>query len=881
MDLVELTLIQPREDQELFLRDACGADEELLTTALSYVLAEQKMDGFLTKPLFDLAQPDMPFEAGELLDGRFLIIREVARGGMGIVYEAFDQKLERRIAIKCAQQGFRKQLPPEVRNAREISHANVCKIFDIHRTATERGQIDFMTMEFLDGETLDQRLANGLLPDSEALDIACQLCAGVAEAHREQVIHGDLKTSNIILTTTVDGRLRAVITDFGLARRPEPRLNPQSEIAGGTLAYMAPELLSGEDSSVASDIYALGVVLEELIIGARPSAGETERVERMGRKTAVEATPLQARWKRISHRCLAADPKQRFRTAAEIAAALDPPPQAKRRWLVAAATAAALSIAATVLATRDRSTTPAEAIRLAVLPFEADAVSESIGRALLQDTADRLQGVRPGRVRLTLIPFADALKNKVDHVELVPQKLGGTHALWGSLHNENGVTVVHAHLTDTRLQLRLADWSARYSPEELRNFPVALSGMVVGALGLPPLSSSATVKPAAYPVWSEGVALLRGNPKDIDRALSLLGQAVTLDSNSPLTHARLAEAQLQKYRLAGDSSWWDLAYESLAKAERRNPDTAQVRFVSAVLNDAKGRYDEAEADLKRAVEIEPVNGDLWRQLGIVYKHKNQADNALRAFQKALELQPDYFRNYSELAGFYYDRFDFDQAVVQYKKMVETAPGLAEAHYQLSRPYLDMGRFADAEREARIAIGFRETSDAVHILALSLMHQNRNRESIAYYLRALDLGPPAQHKYILYLNLGSAYRRSGLVSDARRTYSQALELAYGQLDKNPADALVRADLSYLYAHLGNRREAEFNVRQALAGSPDDIVVRWLAIQTYNVLDELDKAISLLKDAPAWLLERVSQFSDFARLQRDERFVQLRLSHPKPN
>src|SRR5258706_15374939 len=113
---------------------------------------------------------------------------------MGIVYEAVDEKLERRIALKCDKAEFRKRIPPEVRNASEISHPNVCKIFEIHTASTQQGEVDFLTMEFLDGQTLAERLQDGPLPEAEARTIARQLCAGLAEAHRNGVIHGDLKS---------------------------------------------------------------------------------------------------------------------------------------------------------------------------------------------------------------------------------------------------------------------------------------------------------------------------------------------------------------------------------------------------------------------------------------------------------------------------------------------------------------------------------------------------------------------------------------------------------------------------------------------------------------------------------------------------------------
>src|SRR5580700_4955090 len=183
-------------DLALTHRNACGDDTELFDQTWSYVQWEQRMNGFLLDPLYPALSNEHPFESGQLLDGRFRIVREIAQGGMGIVYEAIDEKLQRRIALKCAKSGFRKRLPPEVLNATEISHPNVCKIFEIHTASTPQGEVDFFTMEFLDGETLADRLSRGPLPEKQARAIALQLCAGLAEAHRNQVIHGDLKSNN-------------------------------------------------------------------------------------------------------------------------------------------------------------------------------------------------------------------------------------------------------------------------------------------------------------------------------------------------------------------------------------------------------------------------------------------------------------------------------------------------------------------------------------------------------------------------------------------------------------------------------------------------------------------------------------------------------------
>ena len=266
MSLVDSALAMPDAEREEWLRRECSADEVLMVQVRDYVNAEIEMKQFLQRPFatyFQIAggplhslpfktSRDDPFSPGETLLDRFLIVRRVAEGGMGIVYEAFDHRLQRRVAIKCAKPGFGNRLPPEVRHAREISHSNVCRIFDIHTAPTAEGEVDFLSMEFLEGQTLAERLRAGPFPASAARAIVRQLCEGLAEAHRNKVVHGDLKTNNVILVPTgPDGPERAVITDFGLARQPgnasEARnMAPlMSAPVGGAPAYMAPELSLG------------------------------------------------------------------------------------------------------------------------------------------------------------------------------------------------------------------------------------------------------------------------------------------------------------------------------------------------------------------------------------------------------------------------------------------------------------------------------------------------------------------------------------------------------------------------------------------------------------------------------------------------------------
>src|SRR5262245_4069794 len=204
------------------------------------------------------------FLPGTILAGRYRIMGLLGRGGMGEVYRADDLKLGQPVALKFLPPGVERdpdrlqRFLDEVRTARQVSHANVCRIYD----AGEAEGHHFLSMEYVDGEDLGSLLRRiGHIPKDKAIQIARQLCAGLAASHEVGVLHRDLKPANIM----IDGRGRARITDFGLAGFAEEIGG--AEIPAGTPAYMAPEQLAGREISVRSDVYSLGLVLYELFTG--------------------------------------------------------------------------------------------------------------------------------------------------------------------------------------------------------------------------------------------------------------------------------------------------------------------------------------------------------------------------------------------------------------------------------------------------------------------------------------------------------------------------------------------------------------------------------------------------------------------------------------
>ena len=840
MSLVEIAMAQPAGERLGYVEHACKGDSELLEAVWNYVEAVEEMGDFMLTPVCSPLGIEDPFEPGQLLVDRFRIVREVARGGMGIVYEAVDERLERRIALKCAKLGFRKRLPPEARNASDISHPNVCKIFEIHTANTNQGEIDFLTMEFLDGETLAARLRGGPPPEPEARFIALQLCAGLAEAHHKQVVHGDLKAGNVIVTNEACGTVRAVITDFGLAHRPEvSQVSLSSITIGGTPDYMAPELWKGAKPSVASDIFALGVLLRELAYGTSGSQSATAR---------------HSKWDPIIQRCVDENPARRFASPEDVAHALAP---RTRRWALTALAAAVLAVVSGVVTYR-AATAPLENVRLAVLPFEfAPAVSRQF--ASIKSSP---------KVRFDIIPFDQVLRAETDSGNS-RARWKATHVLTAATQPQDGKLVIHADISDTRSKAVIVKWTAAYPPDETRHIPTALAGLVTGAFHLPLLVAQSHVNAAARQDYLSGLHYLRRN-STIDSAFPPLERAVAADPDSPLTHAAMAEAYWWKYQVTNDRAWIARSEAALRRAEQRNPDLPEVLVISGLLLANTGRLEQAQTSYLRAIEIEPLKGDAYRRLGMVYQTGNDDARALAALRRAIEVEPANHRNHQAMGAYYTRRAEFREALTHFARTAELEPLEPAAHFGLGTAFAALGRFAEAEKATRTALDLGETPAALTNLGVYLAYQGRDQEGLLYFNRALRWWP---EYHLLWLNLGDVYRRLSSLTYSQRSYRRALELAEAEVARNPRGAYERACLAYSSAWLGDRRRAGSEIAQALQLAPDDAAVLRLAAKTYEALGQRKEALSVLASSPPDVLADLGRWPDLADLHRDSRFQKL--------
>ena len=254
------------------------------------------------------------FIPGTMLAGRYRIVGLLGRGGMGEVYRAEDLKLGQAVALKFLPKEVTHRADrlarfhQEVRLARQVSHPNVCRVHDIGETGGQH----FLSMEYIDGEDLASLLRRiGRLPSDKALELARQLCAGLAAAHDRRVLHRDLKPANVL----IDGRGGAHLADFGLADLTDERRDPP-EIAG-TPGYMAPEQLEGRAVTTRTDVYALGLVLYEMFTGKRALTVDGAVLGGRAQNGAPPASPsthipdLDPAIERVILRCLERDPARR------------------------------------------------------------------------------------------------------------------------------------------------------------------------------------------------------------------------------------------------------------------------------------------------------------------------------------------------------------------------------------------------------------------------------------------------------------------------------------------------------------------------------------------------------------------------------------------
>ncbi len=438
------------------LLDKLCAGDPVLRSEAERMASEYEHLGEFLEALPTPQPPESAFDSftdGALIANRFRILRRIARGGMGAVYEAADMQLMgRRVALKTVRAdltgtvSIRDRLKQEVLTAREIVHPNVCPIYEFFAVDGEAGAVQFFTMRLIEGDTLKDKLEReGPYSPAATLGLGRQIAAGIDAAHAVGVIHRDFKPANVILEAGGSGT-KPVITDFGLARSTDTEdtiFGGATHTVGiaGTPDYMAPEQFRSQPLTKGVDIYAFGVVLHEMVTGQRPGP------------QGVAKDKVPAGWAPVLERCLAQNPDDRPMTAAGVIEGLENPsrPRWSRRWAMIGVAGLLLAAALGFGWRWTRANGPKIPLHVAVLPISVAGGSEedaAIADGVLDTISSDLGKTEDTRADFIAVPASEVRLRRVKTAQDAVSQFGVNRVVSGKLRREGSNVVLDLEVTD-------------------------------------------------------------------------------------------------------------------------------------------------------------------------------------------------------------------------------------------------------------------------------------------------------------------------------------------------------------------------------------------------------------------------------------------------
>jgi tetratricopeptide (TPR) repeat protein len=899
----------PADARRSTITELCQGDTELESQVQELLSQHEQMGSFLegSSP-GDEGGDGQLLASGEILANRYRIIELLGSGGMGQVYEAEDKELGERIAVKVIRQetpfgsGLLDRLRREVQLARRVTHPNVCRVFDLGYHRHNDQEFIFLTMELIKGETLTARLKReGKIAPPEALLVCRQLCQALAAAHQAGILHRDFKCSNVMLLGTGD-QVRAVVTDFGIARLIQPTEDQQSLVTShgmvlGTPAYMSPEQLVGEKLTAASDIYSLGLVLYEMVTGTRPFQDKSSWTETLRRLTTPPPAPakvvpeLDSRWNATILRCLERDPAKRFSSALEVTEFLI---GSGRRWsrlsaraLVATA-CAGLLLAGAGFAFRHRLWPAAlpQQKHIAVLPFTfngTDDGNRATAYALAESLTGNLTRLQASERSLWVVPWKEVRSQTADHADRAAASLGVNLLVIGQLQKDTNKLRLHAVLKDAASLQELRSKTIEIPISEMVTLEDKLLEHIAGMLQLhvPPqtlhhLPVDATTEPGAYEFYEQGRGYLlhfsSSTPEDADRAINLLEKAIQKDANFALAYANLGYAYVTKFSSTKDVTWLNKARQNCNQAIALNDKLAPAHLTLGLIQKATGDLEGAIHEYEQALQLDPTDDETLNRLSLAYDEAGKLLQAEALLKDALKRAPGSWVHHNDLGYFYYRHADYAQAEPLFRIATELAPDNPLGFYNLGGVYLAEGKYKDAETILSKAINIKPTAGAYSNLALARQYQGHYEDAAAMFEKAAQLRPTDDR---LWLNLGTAYQLAGNQSKAAEAYVKAARLAEKAVSLRPRNGAVLALLSLYNAKLGEKTQAQDEIARALRLSQNEPEVLFNSALVYELIGQRDRALAALRSAlrAGYSMSEIQNAPELAQLREDKRYAAI--------
>jgi serine/threonine protein kinase/tetratricopeptide (TPR) repeat protein len=872
-------------------RDSSGRAKDPFSTVGSFVAEE--------RPALRHAGQ---FQPGDLVAGRFEVVRYIAHGGMGEVYEVADRHLHGvRLALKtilpqaAQSEGAQERFEREVLLARRVVHRNLCPIYDIFHAQQQGAPLLFLTMKLVHGETVEERIERlGKIPADEVAAIVEQVASALEAAHQAGILHRDVKTSNIMLEQGSDG-LVAYVMDFGLARSYQGESTVLTvEGVAGTLGYLAPELLRGAAPSVASDVYAFGVAIFRMLTGQMPGAaleGEASRREAM--KALVPG-----RWRPLVEGCLEPTVEKRFQSIAEAMGALGGsgsrrshsgalvrvPPAISRRSLLAGAgaiVAGAAGLGAWV--ERERIAfwlEPLPEKKFVALMVWPSADLPGVLTSVLDLIGSRLARAERSVENLLILTAGDRpdpgteLTSPSDAVSV----LGANLVLAASLTATSEVLLLRLEVLEaaTKRVLRQKQLSRR--PGEYSSLADAACVAAAHLLGLPEQDASLKdtdelqrVSPEVYQMFGEAERLMeKPNDAGLEDAIQTYQKALETDPKFALGYARLAMAYTEQFLLREDASALNLAQANAERALSLNARSAKGLLARGMVELLSAKPDAALNSFAESLKVDPTNPETRIDQATVYRSVGRMEDAERIYRAVLVDRPNYWLAHNELGFVLSKQARYKEAAEQFGMASAAAPQVALPVANLALTYLTMGKQDEALEACNRSLKLGPTQAAYMMLGDFDFGKGKYQAALDDYLKgeALNEGSNA-----IWRDIGDCYAMLGQPEKVKKSYAKAAALLATDLERTPKSGLMWATLAFYQAKAGDAEAAKVDMRNAEANHGNDVQSEFLMVQALAVLGQKEEAMQrLLKCLDRGLSPvEVDYAVDLANLEKDPRYI----------
>jgi eukaryotic-like serine/threonine-protein kinase len=811
---------------------------------------------------------DSQFKPGDLIDGRFAVVRFIARGGMGEVYEVEDRQLQGvHVALKTilSQYAFdpvmRLRFEREVLSAREVVHPNLCPIYDLGHWNRPGGELAYLTMKLLAGESLAARLAlEGPLEGDEALSIFRQIGAGIAAAHEAGILHRDIKAANIMLQGS-GAQVCAWVTDFGLARAA---LSEETQLTthgiAGTPGFIAPELFYGGVPSKASDVYALGVVAFQVLTGRLPQV--SMRGGKSG-EASFSAKEIPVPWRPFVEGCLKFAMEERFKTVPEAIEAL--PSKAgsadirvssgqrisRRKVLVLGASAGAAAAAWLEWPHIMNVVDPLPATKfVALMALPADHPSALLF-TVLDSIGQRLSRAEAYVKNLLIITPRDlpGPAKVIDSPGETESTLGANLVLATSLEQTASLATLNLRLLDAHTQRVLRKGTVECALSEISSMAEKASRQAAMLLQLPgtevQLSDPeelGSVPQEVFQAYSQAEQLVNEpNHAGLQEAIDQYQHVLDLDGHFALAYAKLSIAYTRQYYVTREKANIDLAGKNTSKALFYNPHSAMGLMSQALVYICEGKTADAMEYFKQAEQADPGNPDVLYHKAWALAQQGQLKEAEQAYREILAERPNFWPAYNNLGVLLTRQARYEEAATAFAAAGAAAPKVAQPMANLAQTYLELGKRDDARAALNESIARGENEDAYLTLGDMDFEDGKYNNSLADYGRAAKLDPK---NHLIQRNMGDCYTMLGNGAMVKQCYGQAARLMSASLETNPNDGLGWANLAFYHAKVGDRASAELDLKNARDHGASDVASRFMMVQALDVLGRKAEALDML-------------------------------------